>query len=64
MSCKCGSERIAHVSAKCSDMCSINIGTKELSDYVPRDMGIGGGEKTDLEGSEEDESEEDGSDIE
>jgi len=75
MSCKCGSERIAYVSAKCSDMCNVSIGAKELNDCVPRDMGIGHGdyvefsycldcgqiqgefplEKTDLEGSEEEE---------
>jgi len=78
MSCKCESERIVHVSAKCSDRCDVSIGTKELSDYVPRDMGIGHGdyvefsycldcgqiqgefplEKTDLEGSDEEEEEE------
>jgi hypothetical protein len=40
----CQSERLAHVTAKCSDMCSISLGSVEQSDYVPDDMGIGGGD--------------------
>ena len=46
MGCKkCNSERIADISGKCSDMCSVEIpGCEEQHDYVPRDMGIGGGD--------------------
>ena len=45
MKCKnCKSERIASVSAHCSDLCNVSIGQNEKSDYVPRDMGIGGGD--------------------
>jgi len=45
MACKnCESERIASVSGKCSDMCSITLGESERNDYVPKDMGIGGGD--------------------
>lgn len=43
MACKrCGSERVAHVSGKTSDMCYVQIAGKELVGYVPVDMGIGG----------------------
>ena len=45
MSCqKCGSDRTASMSAKCSDCCFVKIGSGEKSGYVPRDMGIGGGD--------------------
>lgn len=45
MICKgCGSERIASVIGKVSDCCTIEIDGKEKTDYVPRDMGIGGGD--------------------
>lgn len=46
MACKCGSERIAQVSAKCSDMCHIDMENSEVEsdDYVPKDFGIGGGD--------------------
>ena len=45
---KCGSNRIADVSAKCSDMCSVAIDGKECSGYVPSDIGIGSGDYIDL----------------
>jgi hypothetical protein len=49
MSCKkCGSDRMADVSAKCSDMCSISVGENSKHDYVPDDMGIGGGDYVDF----------------
>lgn len=41
---KCQSTRIAEVSAKCSDLCAVKIGGHESIDYVPQDMGIGGGD--------------------
>ena len=36
--------RIALVSAKCSDCCVVVIGDSESDGYVPRGMGIGGGD--------------------
>lgn len=47
MSCdKCQSERVASVGAKCSDMCSYDLGDVKMHGnyYVPDDMGIGGGD--------------------
>ena len=45
MKCQtCKSERVASASAHCSDLCAVSIGQNEESDYVPRDMGIGGGD--------------------
>ena len=45
MSCqRCKSERIAAVSAKCSDLCNFRVGGKERDYYVPRALGIGGGD--------------------
>jgi hypothetical protein len=44
MTCKCGSQKIANVSAKCSDLCFYQLGEVELDGYVPRDVGIGGGD--------------------
>jgi len=45
MSCsKCKSDRILSVNAKCSDMCFVQINGYEKSDYVPNDLGIGGGD--------------------
>lgn len=43
MKCQtCQSKRIAHVSAKCKDMCYIEIPKERNHDgYVPYDMGIG-----------------------
>ena len=40
----CKSQRIAHVNGKTSDMCDIDVPGKSSNDYVPRDMGIGGGD--------------------
>lgn len=44
MACKCGSIRIAAVSAKCSDLCFVRVLDEESEGYVPPDMGIGGGD--------------------
>jgi hypothetical protein len=41
---KCGSERVIGVSGKCSDLFHAVFKKEEISDYVPRDMGIGGGD--------------------
>ena len=39
---KCGKHRVARMTAKCSDMCRVDIGANEHNGYVPGDMGIGG----------------------
>lgn len=45
MACdKCGSDRILGVGAKCSDMCTVDFNGVDQSDYVPRDIGLGGGD--------------------
>jgi len=45
MSCqKCKSKRVASVNAKCSDLCFVAIGKQERDGYVPKDMGVGGGD--------------------
>lgn len=41
---RCKSERIASVSAKCSDLCTITIGETEHDGDVPEDLMIGGGD--------------------
>jgi hypothetical protein len=48
MACQCGSERIANVSGKCSDLCFCSIDDKEHQGYVPGDMGVGGGDYIEL----------------
>lgn len=43
MACQnCGSEQVAQVSGKCSDMCSFRLGDKEIHGYVPGKLGVGG----------------------
>lgn len=37
---ECGSNRIAFISGKCSDLCSTEIGGNERNDYPPTDMGL------------------------
>ena len=45
MKCKrCGGKRVANAGGKTSDMASVSLGDKEKQGYVPRDMGIGGGD--------------------
>lgn len=47
MACRhCSSNRVATVSAKCSDMCNVLYpGKKDYTDgYVPKDIGIGAGD--------------------
>lgn len=50
MTCqRCGSERIAEVRGKTSDMCHVYIGESEHDGYVPGDMGIGSGDYLDFD---------------
>lgn len=41
--CKCGSNRIARVSAKCSDLCWVEVPhlNTEKDGYVPSNIGLG-----------------------
>ncbi len=41
---RCASSRLARILAHCSDMCSVDLAGRHLHDYVPRDLGIGGGD--------------------
>jgi hypothetical protein len=41
---RCTSSRLARVLAHCSDMCSVDLAGRHLHGYVPRDLGIGGGD--------------------
>lgn len=40
----CQSDKLAQISAKCSDMFFIQVDNEELRDYVPYNIGIGGGD--------------------
>lgn len=45
MNCKrCKSKRVLHVSAKCSDLCFVELGAAKHDGYVPDDLNIGGGD--------------------
>jgi len=46
MTCKrCGKEDVITISAKCDDRCCVQYPDgKESNDYVPRELGIGGGD--------------------
>lgn len=49
MTCqKCNSNRVVSVSAKCSDLCVIEYNGSSSNGYVPRDLGIGGGDYVDF----------------
>jgi len=41
---RCSGSRLARILAHCSDMCSVDLAGHHLHDYVPRDLGIGGGD--------------------
>lgn len=41
---KCASTRVAEVSGKTSDCAFVMVRNKQHDGYVPRDMGIGGGD--------------------
>ena len=60
MTCKCGSERILSVNAKCSDLCATSYFIRHADDdeqieeiggcgYVPDLKAIGGGDYIDIE---------------
>jgi len=44
MKCKCGSDRILHLQAKCSDMFSMSYNSLDYSGYVPFTFPFGGDE--------------------
>lgn len=45
MSCQnCKSERIMNITGKCSDTCGGDINNVEFEGYVPKNLGIGGGD--------------------
>lgn len=41
---KCQSERVLKISAKCSDLCFVEYKGIDQCDYVPDDIGLGGGD--------------------
>lgn len=41
---RCASPRVASILAHCSDMCSVDFAGRHEYGYVPRDLGIGGGD--------------------
>ncbi|MBY0232050.1 MAG: hypothetical protein K2W96_22425 [Gemmataceae bacterium] len=41
---RCSAGRIARILAHCSDMCSVELADRQQHGYVPRDLGIGGGD--------------------
>ena len=41
---RCGAPRLALILARCSDMCSVDLAGTHEHGYVPRDLGIGGGD--------------------
>lgn len=41
---KCGKSRLAEILGHCSDMCSVDLGGRRRHGYVPRDLGVGGGD--------------------
>lgn len=41
---KCKSDRLLSVSGKVSDMGFFSVGEREHDGYVPRDLGVGGGD--------------------
>lgn len=41
---RCGKSRLAEILARCSDMCSVDLNGRRRHGYVPRDLGVGGGD--------------------
>jgi hypothetical protein len=41
---RCSGPRLARVYGHCNDMCSVDLGGRHYHGYVPRDLGIGGGD--------------------
>ena len=46
---RCSSLRLARILAHCSDMCSVDLAGRHEHGYVPRDLGIGGGDDVQLD---------------
>lgn len=45
MNCiKCKKSSVAHVCAKCADLCLVQCNDVETDGYVPSEIGIGGGD--------------------
>lgn len=50
MNCqRCQSNRVASLTAKCSDCCGVTLCNSEIEGYVPKDLGIGGGDYVELD---------------
>jgi hypothetical protein len=45
---RCSSLRLARILAHRSDMCSVDLAGQHKHGYVPRDLGIGGGDEVQL----------------
>ncbi len=45
---RCSSPRLARILAHCSDMCSVDLAGRHEYGYVPRGLGIGGGDDVQL----------------
>lgn len=41
---RCSGHRIARIYGHCSDMCSVDLAGRRYHGYVPRDLGVGGGD--------------------
>lgn len=46
---RCDSTRVVSINAKCDDRCYVDIGRSRHTGYVPRDMGIGGGDYLEIQ---------------
>ncbi len=46
---KCNSKRVVSLMAHCVDCCNVAINDYDKSDYVPGDMGIGGGDDVEID---------------
>lgn len=46
---KCKSDKILSINGKCNDMCFTTYKGKERDGYVPRDLGVGGGDYVSFE---------------
>ena len=41
---RCSGARLVRILAHCSDMCSVDSAGRHFNGYVPRDLGVGGGD--------------------
>jgi hypothetical protein len=46
---RCSGPRVARVLAHCSDMCSVDLAGRHYHGYVPRDLGVGGGDDVEFD---------------